>query len=181
MTVLPNLSELGVDTHCWWIQNWVQFLTPHPSRNRWEFRWSYSEVSFAVFTYMIWVFSYDWYKTYRRSLFLLANPEKLIQKFFRNLSFPGHEPDRVTRKLIHLFWNFNEDFPFQIRVSLLVWIRHCKWVLNSKKLKFSFFKVFFEIILGNEIDQPFMKPPPMVYWADVPANFSIILQFYNKY
>ena len=32
---------------------------------------------------------------------LLANPEKLIQKIFQNFSFPGHEPDRITGKLIH--------------------------------------------------------------------------------
>ena len=27
----------------------------------------------------------------------------LIQKFFRNFSFPGHEPDRINGKLVHFF------------------------------------------------------------------------------
>ena len=33
----------------------------------------------------------------------MVNPGKLIQKFFRNFSFPGHRQDRITGKLIHFY------------------------------------------------------------------------------
>ena len=53
-----------------------------------------------------WYFSYDGimrrpYTLVRISL--LANPGKLIQKFFRNFSLLGHESVRMTGKIIHFF------------------------------------------------------------------------------
>ena len=38
----------------------------------------------------------------------MANPGKLIQKYFGNFSFPGHEPDHFTGKFIQFYFrNFN--------------------------------------------------------------------------
>ena len=34
-------------------------------------------------------------------LILIGKSWKIIQKIFKNFSFPGNEPDRITGKLIH--------------------------------------------------------------------------------
>ena len=46
-------------------------------------------------------------QTVSRYSYQVEKTWKIIQKFFRNFSLTGHEPDRVTEKLIHLFRNFN--------------------------------------------------------------------------
>ena len=54
---------------------------------------------------------------------LLANPGKIIQKIFRNLSFSGHESDRITGKLIQktsielISWNKFSLYTFNLFMS----------------------------------------------------------------